>query len=63
MVKEDRYIMIYDSGDWIFDTKTDEYLHLEEACDRLNKVTEDCIKLAQASRDFIDMIIEAGKEG
>jgi len=56
---KDRYVPIYDSGDWILDTKTGEYLHLEEACTRLNEVTEDCTKMAQAYNDFIQMINDA----
>lgn len=59
----ERYVPIYDEGDWILDTKTDEYLHLEEACDRLNEVTEDCTKFARAYDDFMKMVIDAEQQG
>ena len=62
MIMKDRYVPIYDSGDWILDTKTGEYLHLEEACTLLNEVTQDCTKMAKAYKDFLQMIKEATRK-
>lgn len=33
---EERYLVIYDEGDWILDTQEDAYLDLEVVCTLLN---------------------------
>lgn len=40
-VKEDRYTVIYDEGDWILDQETGEYMDIEQAC---NKCRPDLIE-------------------
>lgn len=32
MVKEDRFTVIFDEGDWILDQETGEYMDIEQAC-------------------------------
>ena len=35
-----RFELIYDSGDWILDNETGEYMGLDEACTKLNDFEE-----------------------
>ena len=62
MTKEERYTIIYDAGDWILDTKTDEYIELEEACNKLNDYDEHMRMVAECYQDFCRMLDEAEKE-
>ena len=61
-MKEERYVMIEDAGDWIVDTETGEYLHLEEACSKLNDYEESMATVGGFIQTFDRLLDEANKE-
>lgn len=42
----DRYVTIYDEDDFILDNETDEYLTLEDACNKLNDYEDNMAVIA-----------------
>lgn len=62
MIKEDRYVVIYDEGDWILDRETDEYLSIEDACNKLNEYEDSMGEVGSFLRDFDRLLDEANKE-
>lgn len=62
MIKEDRYTVIYDGGDWILDQETGEYLDIEQACNKLNDYEDNMGSIASFVVDFNNMLNKAEKE-
>lgn len=61
MIKEDRYIVIEDAGEWVLDRDTDEYLSIEDACNKLNEYEDSMGEVGSFLRDFDRLLDEANK--
>ena len=59
MIKEDRYITIFDEGDWILDQETGEYLDIEQACNKLNDYEDSMGAVGSFVVDFHEKLQEA----
>lgn len=55
----DRYVTIYDEDDFILDNETDEYLTLEEACNKLNDYEDNMAVIADFFSDVAHRLNEA----
>ena len=62
MIKEDRYTVIYDEGDWILDQETGEYLDIEQACNKLNDYEDSMGAIGSFVVDFNNMLNKAEKK-
>ena len=62
MIKEDRYITIFDEGDWILDQETGEYLDIEQACNKLNDYEDSMGTIGSFVVDFTNMLNKAEKK-
>jgi hypothetical protein len=62
MSNEDRYVVIYDEGDWILDQETGEYIDIEQACNKLNDYEENMGAIGSFVVDFNNMLNKAGKK-
>ena len=60
-MNEDRYVIVYDSGDWVYDNETGDYMHLEECCDRLNDYEESMATVGGFIQTFDRLLDEAEK--
>ena len=57
-----RFELIYESGDWILDNETGEYMGLDEACTKLNDFEESMGVVGGFIRTFDRLLDEAEKE-
>lgn len=62
MIKEDRYIVIEDEVEWVLDRQTDEYLSLEDACNKLNDYEDSMGEVGSFLRDFDRLLDKANKK-
>lgn len=61
-MNEDRYLVIYDEGDWILDQETGEYMDIEQACNKLNDYEDSMGEVGSFLRDFDRLLDEANKK-
>ena len=62
MIKEDRFTVIFDEGDWILDQETGEYLDIEQVCNKLNDYEDSMGAVGSFFVDFHEKLQEAQKE-
>ena len=61
-MNEDRYLVIYDEGDWILDNETGEYMDIEQVCNKLNDYEDSMGAIGSFLVDFNNMLNKSGKE-
>ena len=61
-MNEDKYLVIYDEGDWIFDQETGEYMDIEQVCNKLNDYEDSMGAIGSFVVDFNNMLNKSGKE-
>lgn len=61
-MNEDRYLVIYDEGDWILDQETGEYMDIEQVCNKLNDYEDSMGAIGSFFVDFHEKLQEAEKE-